>query len=87
VKSHKEPDPRKVQMMKNLINRDIYSKQYGIPVDIDSYSRLHDFVDANEYLLDTWLAIERRNFRISDTNEANALMNVIDVWLKGGRED
>jgi hypothetical protein len=50
-----------------------------VPADIASFSRLHDFVDANEYgdivagSAESW------------TDFGNELQSRLDAWLKAGR--
>ncbi len=45
-----------------------------VPETVRSFSVLHDYVDANEYLADVW--------SIDDVDRANALSDALDAWLK-----
>lgn len=47
----------------------------GIPDGIRSYSEVHDYYDAN--MLGTLADV--------DTDEANAIMGAVDLWLASGR--
>ena len=60
----------------------------AIPSDIESFSELHDYVDANEYggfceegFADQFGGINSDDF-MTHSNDAQ---NVIDSWLRAGR--
>ena len=48
-----------------------------IPVAVKSFSELHDYVDANEYLL-----ADGEQFDIANVDEFNKLSDSLDKWLK-----
>lgn len=53
--------------------------------NINGFSDLHDYCDANEYLLvpDLWTGdIYNGDF---DVNAANAVMDILDGWIKENR--
>ncbi len=67
-----------LQKMKEDINKDIKSGQ--IPATVKSFSELHDYVDANEYL-----NIPFPNWKHQDINESNVYFDELDQWIKKGR--
>jgi hypothetical protein len=81
--------------IKKLINHDIDVVKI-IPSSVRSFSELHDYVDANEYLPVVIPDIEFKLFTEDDNGEqinsewtdiANAVMDEADKWLRNGRKD
>ena len=60
---------------KTQINKDIADGT--IPESVRSFSVLHDYVDANEYLAAVWT--------LDNVDRANALSDALDLWLSQGR--
>jgi len=45
-----------------------------VPETVRSFSALHDYVDANDYLADVWT--------LDNVDRANALSYALDAWLR-----
>jgi hypothetical protein len=71
------------------INKDISD---GIaPPTVGTFSELHDYVDANEYLIEALRDIESRWLKktrtvTSFTGTANQVSDAVDEWLRNGRK-
>lgn len=83
----------RVEHIKKLINHDI--DLGDIPSTVSSFSELHDYVDANEYLpivipdIEFVLFNQTNNGEIINsewTDTANAVMHEADKWLRNGRK-
>jgi hypothetical protein len=65
-----------------LIDSDIVNPEMDVPADVNSFSALHDYVDANEYLLQgvpdpgDWEAWQER---------MNAVSDIVDMRLRARR--
>ena len=71
----------RVKTIKKSINVDI--KSGLVPTTVSTFSELHDYVDANEYLIEAYggkFPFTQKGFK-----EANKLMDEIDQWLKNGK--
>jgi hypothetical protein len=52
-----------------------------VPVNVRSFETLHDYVDANEYLMN----LDDRGMEWDDwIEEANQVTAKLDVWLRDG---
>lgn len=76
-----------VDEIKRLIKVDV--KAGIIPQTVKSYSELHDYVDANEYLgeLDYPISEDDRDNEIALsewTDKANARMDIVNDWIASG---
>lgn len=54
----------------------------NVPSDINSFEQLHDFADANQYIVN---ALQITEFSESDIARANEVINEVDMWLKSDR--
>ena len=75
----------RLEIIKKSINADINSNKFPrpIPTTVRSFSELHDYVDANEYVIRAFNG--KFPFTQKGYKEANELMDAIDEWLKNGR--
>ena len=72
----------RLEIIKNAIKADI--ENGVIPTAVTSFSELHDYVDANEYVIEAFdgkISFSQKWFK-----EANLLMDIVDQWLKDGRK-
>jgi hypothetical protein len=67
---------RTVDNAKTLILDDISAGM--IPSTVASFSELHDYVDANEYLIDDSLTFDEL------VEVAEAASEILDKWIKAG---
>lgn len=71
----------RLEIIRKAVNADI--KNGVIPTTVKSFSELHDYVDANEYVIlayDGKISFSQKWFK-----EANKLMDEVDLWLKNNR--
>jgi hypothetical protein len=77
----------KINKVKDLINQDIASGI--IPEKVKTFSELHDYVDANMYLVevqgDKLPSEMTENESNIDIDECNRIMDEINGWLAAGR--
>jgi len=74
-------------------------KNGPVPATVSSFSELHDYVDANEYgglCEDGWWSLpedatdkqlaENHGLYLRHLDQANAVQDAVDAWLKRGRK-
>lgn len=79
---------RSIEQAKREILADIASGR--VPADVVTFSRLHDYVDANEYggCCDWFYDHFREDDDCDDDrlwHHANLVMDAVDSWLRAGR--
>ena len=78
---------KRLEIMKAAIKRDVAQHLYGLPDTISSFSELHDYVDANDYLVEAFgweIGKEPTGFTIDKVDECNELLDAADAWIKAG---